>query len=327
MQKSRSAPDNFGDAPPLPYAASLDGDADRIVFFACGDGAAPSAGANAPVARLLDGDKTASLVAAHIAGLAAAAGLRLRLGVVQTAYANGAAAAFLRTLGPSSSNGNGDAASASASVEPASSALCSVDVEVVPTGVKHLHAAAERYDVGIYWESNGHGAALFSDAALARIHAAAAAPGATAAASAAAQQLAALAAACNPSVGDALSGLLLVEGVLSAKGWTLSEWDALYCDRPSRQRVVKVADRAALRTAPGNEQRCVAPAGLQGAIEAAVAAAGAGARAFARASGTEDVVRVYAEAATQAAADALAQAVGGAVHAHAGGLGAWPPMA
>ena len=41
----------------------------------------------------------------------------------------------------------------------------SLDCEVVltPTGVKHLHAAAHRFDVGIYFEANGHGTVLFSD--------------------------------------------------------------------------------------------------------------------------------------------------------------------
>ena len=33
----------------------------------------------------------------------------------------------------------------------------------VPTGVKHLHHAAEQLDIGVYFESNGHGTALFSE--------------------------------------------------------------------------------------------------------------------------------------------------------------------
>jgi phosphoacetylglucosamine mutase len=29
--------------------------------------------------------------------------------------------------------------------------------------VKHLHAKAEHFDVGIYFEANGHGTVIFSD--------------------------------------------------------------------------------------------------------------------------------------------------------------------
>ena len=32
-----------------------------------------------------------------------------------------------------------------------------------PTGVKYLHHAAREYDIGIYFEANGHGTLLVSD--------------------------------------------------------------------------------------------------------------------------------------------------------------------
>ena len=31
------------------------------------------------------------------------------------------------------------------------------------TGVKHVHHAAQQFDIGIYFEANGHGTVLFSD--------------------------------------------------------------------------------------------------------------------------------------------------------------------
>ncbi len=52
---------------------------------------------------------------------------------------------------------------------------------------------------------------------------------------AAARDLLALAGAVNQAVGDALSGLLLVEAALRRRGWGLDEWGALYADLPSRQ--------------------------------------------------------------------------------------------
>ena len=39
----------------------------------------------------------------------------------------------------------------------------------------------------------------------------------------------------NQAVGDALSGLLLVEAVLGYMGWSIERWSQLYVDLPSRQ--------------------------------------------------------------------------------------------
>jgi len=65
---------------------SLDGDADRIVFYyATEDG----------TFRLLDGDKIAGLAAMFLIDLVKQAGLELEVGVVQTAYANGSSTAYL----------------------------------------------------------------------------------------------------------------------------------------------------------------------------------------------------------------------------------------
>lgn len=50
-----------------------------------------------------------------------------------------------------------------------------------------------------------------------------------------ASRLLALADMVNQAVGDALSGLLLVEAALARRAWGLREWAALYTDLPSRQ--------------------------------------------------------------------------------------------
>jgi phosphoacetylglucosamine mutase len=52
---------------------------------------------------------------------------------------------------------------------------------------------------------------------------------------AAARDLLSLAALINQAVGDAISGILLVEAALRQRGWGLSEWAELYTDLPSRQ--------------------------------------------------------------------------------------------
>ena len=66
--------------------ASLDGDADRLMYYYVDtDG----------VVRLLDGDKIASLSAMFIMDLVKAAGIELKVGIVQTAYANGNSTSYL----------------------------------------------------------------------------------------------------------------------------------------------------------------------------------------------------------------------------------------
>lgn len=55
----------------------------------------------------------------------------------------------------------------------------------------------------------------------------------------AAKDLLALVDMINQAVGDALSGILLVEAALRRRGWGLTEWADLYTDLPSRQLKVR----------------------------------------------------------------------------------------
>jgi phosphoacetylglucosamine mutase len=109
--------------------ASFDGDADRIVFHSY-----------LAAARwvLVDGDKIAALVSSFIRRELGECGWQdqYSFGVVQTAYANGASTAYLRSRG--------------------------VDITFAKTGVKYLHEQAHRFDCGVYFEANGHGTVLFS---------------------------------------------------------------------------------------------------------------------------------------------------------------------
>jgi phosphoacetylglucosamine mutase len=82
----------------VPYAASIDGDADRIVFFSTTSNASNS---NSNFC-MMDGDKIAVLICDFFQELleqlyALDATLpQLTLGVVQTAYANGASTQYLK---------------------------------------------------------------------------------------------------------------------------------------------------------------------------------------------------------------------------------------
>ncbi|XP_069140710.1 phosphoacetylglucosamine mutase-like isoform X2 [Argopecten irradians] len=265
--------------------ASFDGDADRIVYcYADKDGKF----------HLMDGDKIATLVAGYLQELVHKSGLSLNLGLVQTAYANGSSTAYITDT-------------------------LKVPVACAATGVKHLHHRALEFDLGVYFEANGHGTVLFSDNASSQIQSAAADGSLPDTQRDAAAQLCTVMDLINQTVGDAISDMLLVELILATYGWEINNWDSAYIDLPNRQLKVKVKDRTVITTANA-ERTALTPDGLQQAVDDLVAKYKNG-RSFVRPSGTEDVVRVYAEADTQTNADKLAQEVGLAVYNMAGGIG------
>jgi phosphoacetylglucosamine mutase len=171
-------------------------------------------------------------------------------------------------------------------------------VKCVPTGVKHLHHAAEHYDIGVYFEANGHGTVLFSPETqdILKTH-----QPSTPAQSTALTHLLNLNNLINQTVGDGISDILLVEVVLAHKSYTGIEWDSLYMDLPNRLVKVKVADRNIFKTEDA-ERRLVSPPGLQAKMDDLMRKYEDG-RSFVRPSGTEDVVRVYAEARVKSQAD------------------------
>lgn len=263
---------------------SFDGDADRIIYFYT-----DSEGRF----HLLDGDKIAILISTFLKELLTQAGLDLKIAVVQTAYANGSSTHFLENN-------------------------MKVTVKCTKTGVKHLHHAAQEFDIGVYFEANGHGTVLFSKVAEEKVKELAENPSTDDKRKRAAVLLQNTINVINQTVGDAISDMLLIEAILAIKGMTIQQWDAIYRDLPNRQLTVKVKDRKVIETTDA-ERRVVSPEGLQEAIDVLVKKHTQG-RSFVRPSGTEDIVRVYAEADTQENADALAHEVSLAVNRLAGGV-------
>ncbi|CAG7910985.1 unnamed protein product, partial [Brassica rapa] len=278
VQKEKVVPLGFGVKDVGMRCASFDGDADRLVYFyipleSCGD-----------KVELLDGDKILSLFALFIKeqlNIIGEEGKQCRLGVVQTAYANGASTDYVKEMG--------------------------LEVVFAKTGVKHLHEKAEEFDVGIYFEANGHGTILFSECFLSWLVGKQKDYSEGSDQHNAVSRLVAVSNLINQAVGDALSGLLLVEVILQHMGWSVQKWNELYKDLPSRQVKVEVPDRTAVVTT-SEETQALKPLGIQDAINAEIKKYRRG-RAFIRPSGTEDVVRVYAEASTQEDADSLASSV------------------
>lgn len=244
-------------AEPNTRCVSVDGDADRVVYFFTDEQG---------VFHLLDGDRIATLIADYLMDLVKRCGLELNLGLVQTAYANGASTDYIVNK-------------------------LKVPVACVPTGVKHLHHKALDFDIGVYFEANGHGTVMFSDNAKNLIKKAADEGNEEA------NTFLLVIDVINETVGDAISDMLLVETILNHKGWDVKDWLGCYEDLPNLQLKVKVQDRNVITTTDA-ERVCVTPVGLQEAINQAVSNYKRG-RSFARPSGTEDVVRVYAEAATK----------------------------
>jgi len=224
VQKSQKPPHIFGgpecNTIDLPFC-SLDGDADRIVFhFRLPD--------EQDSFCLLDGDKIAVLICTFLKqefdaleqGIGSKS--KLRFGVVQTAYANGASTAYLKSL------------------------LGIESVLIAKTGVKYVHAAAHYYfDVGVYFEANGHGTVLFGDAfydSLANAEKALRGQP-RGRAHLALERLRLLPPLINQAVGDALCDMLLVDAILYIMQWNAVTWSKLYEDYPSRQCKVKVKNR------------------------------------------------------------------------------------
>ncbi|RMD43184.1 hypothetical protein DV735_g1942, partial [Chaetothyriales sp. CBS 134920] len=271
VKTKQRAPRGF-QAQPLERCCSLDGDADRLVYYYT------DASNNF---NLLDGDRIATLAATFLADLLQEANLsdKLKLGIVQTAYANGASTNMVEQV-------------------------LKVPVTCTATGVKHLHHAALRYDIGIYFEANGHGTVLFSDRAIETIKKAKLTSPRQ---KHALDSLGATVDLVNQAVGDAISDMLFVEVVLASKQWTVENWRSTYEDLPNRLVRVEVPDRSVFTTTDA-ERRLVTPKGMQDKIDAAVAIYQNG-RSFVRASGTEDAVRVYAEAQTKTECERLAAEV------------------
>lgn len=265
-------------APPSPKpepgvrTCSFDGDADRLIYYWTD----PDTGF-----FMLDGDRISSLAASFISDLVRAADLEndLRIGVVQTAYANGASTQYITQH-------------------------LRLPVVFTPTGVKHLHHAANDFDVGVYFEANGHGTVLFSSDAIQLFkNKAPQSP----AQKEALDTLASFSDLINQAVGDALSDMLMVEVILAHKVWTLRDWAQTYNDLPNRLVRVEVNDKDVFLTTDA-ERKLSHPQGAQEEIDQCVKKY-TNARSFARASGTENACRVYAEAATRVEADELAKQV------------------
>ncbi|KAJ8904370.1 hypothetical protein NDN08_000889 [Rhodosorus marinus] len=189
---------------PADRSASLDGDADRMVYYRSQD----------DLFELVDGDKILAFVMRHLNGMNDLK--TLRIGAVYTAYTNGACVAYLRTMS-------------------------SLELVCAKTGVKHLEEEARKFDIGAYWEPNGHGTVLFSDQATTLLKSTGTIdPLQTA----------------NQAVGDGIANLIMLETLFAQTSGGFASLTGIFRSFPSCNAVVKVSDKSKFQTEDADEQKC-----------------------------------------------------------------------
>lgn len=229
--------------------ASLDGDADRVVFYYTEMNAL----------HILNGDYIAALILTYLSKTLSiteddnAAHPSLTIGFVYTGYTNSACVEYVKSL----------------PFPP----YVRVSCVCTATGVKHLHAEAEKYDVGVYFEQNGHGNVLFH-----KNH----------------PQMTNIGCFFHPNIGDGILDLFATLYILQVLNMTVQDWKKLYTEKHTKMSKIEVQDKN-IFICNTNELELIEPAYVQGYIERLCASQQAPCRAFVRASGTENVVRLFVE--------------------------------
>ncbi|KAK6589962.1 hypothetical protein RS030_192943 [Cryptosporidium xiaoi] len=293
----------------IDYVASFDGDADRLVYFT-------SSKSHSNII-LIDGDRLSSCYSLVITSMLNEIAMNLdenefrnskipllNLGVVQTAYANGASTNYIKdllnTLNPN---------------------YFKFGIHCVPTGVKSLHRKAEEFDIGIYFEANGHGTVIHSikftewiknikkyilkdsiEKVLHYIH-----------------FLESFLNIFNPVIGDAISDLIafevsrnFVQNKFGCK-FALSLYDDFHV---IQDKILLNRDQLnKLVCDPTTEKFLIKPKELQDEIDFYIRSlSDKNSRAFIRPSGTEEVARIYVEASTEKMATEIINYLKGTIY-------------
>ena len=246
--------------------ASLDGDADRLVFIYID--------ANNEK-HLIDGDKIGVLFAMYINKYARIISKDVKIGFVQTGYANNASSEYIKNV-------------------------LKMDTIVTPTGVKHLHKQAKQFDIGIYFESNGHGTVLFSKNFDTMIESCTEEYDVV-------RKIIRFKELINQCVGDGITNLLAVIHILNDNLITMNQWVNLYENYPNKQYKINVKDKNFIKTST-DESKVIEPICIQDGIDK-VLLSYTNTRAFVRPSGTENCIRLYVESDNPNSLDMIADSI------------------
>lgn len=154
--------------------------------------------------------------------------------------------------------------------------IVKIDRIVTPTGVKNLIDVAKNYNVGIYFEQNGHGSVLINDDRDII-------------------DLKVLKALFNQLIGDAVMNLIGVSYLLKKTKTSIVQFKNLFKDRESELIKIHVKNKNIYKT-NHDQSQLLEPVETVNAIGRIMNHnAFKGCRAFVRPSGTEDVLRLYVE--------------------------------
>lgn len=225
----------------LPYLrASLDGDADRIVFYFT----------DHKRLNILNGDYIAALILTYLSTIVQETD-ELQIAYVYTGYTNDACVEYVKTLKfPSKTQ---------------------VTHFCTATGVKHLHNKASKYDIGVYFEQNGHGNVIFNKKP---------------------KHLETIASFFHPNIGDGIMDFYAVLFILQELKMSSQQWFKLYFNNPSILTKHDVQDKNVLKPSE-SELQLIKPEFLQNYIDKQCKENKC--TAFVRPSGTENCVRLYVE--------------------------------
>ena len=218
--------------------ASLDGDADRIVFYY----------QKSDEFHLLNGDKISALIAFYIASTLDSVDDLNNVAVIHTGYSNTAFIKFIHYLG--------------------------IQTVCTATGVKNLHEEALKYDISIYFESNGHGTVLFNKSY---------------------NKLKTLETFFHPTIGDGIMDMFAVLYILQESKLGVEDWKDFYTDTPYSLFKLQVVNKNEFITTK-DELSLIQPNKVQEYIDSVC---DENTRAFVRPSGTENYLRIYVESTTK----------------------------
>ncbi len=220
---------------------SLDGDADRIIFYFQDN----------EKFCLLDGDKICALIAYYISKKISNVN---NIAVIHTRYSNRAFIKYIKKLG--------------------------IKTVCTKTGVKNLHIEALKYNIGIYFEPNGHGTVLFNKST----------PG-----------VKNFKKFFHPSIGDGIMNLMAILYILQDTGINIYFWDDLYYNYPCKLYTLKVKDKN-IFVNNENETCLNQPIILKNYIDDLT---NENQEIFIRPSGTENCIRIYIESSSNKNIDQL----------------------
>jgi phosphoacetylglucosamine mutase len=227
--------------PEIQYIACLDGDADRLIMY------------DNKNKTIIDGNKIGIIMALFIKKHLKITDYTICF--IQTAYANIASTNYIRNK-------------------------LKINTYYTPTGVKYLHSEAEKYDIGIYFESNGHGTILFSDNFVSKLH------------TNNEIEVLSLYRLLNQCVGDGICNLLALCYIMTYDNNDISYMlDTLNIHYiPHKQYSIVVADKN-IYTTTYDETKLIKPYGLQQELDNIMMKYNA--RLFIRPSNTENIIRIY----------------------------------